>query len=143
MIVNYCFGFTGTRHGMTAKQKDALGSFLSGSSGELHHGDCIGADAEAHDIAMDLGYCPVIHPPSDYSHRAWCVVPKHLMRDEKTHFARNRDIVDETTALIAAPAEAEEQQRGGTWYTVRYAKKRGKSVVVILPDGSIKQTSAA
>jgi hypothetical protein len=139
MSVDYCFGFTGTRQGMTEAQKAALRSFLQGGSGELHHGDCIGADAEAHGIAMDCGYLPIIHPPSDYSHRAWCEAPRHLMKTEKTHFARNRDIVDETTCLIATPAQPEEQPRGGTWYTIRYARKRGKPTVLILPDGTIQQ----
>jgi len=136
---SYRFGFTGTRHGMTDAQKSALFSYLHGSSGEFHHGDCVGADSEAHDIANECGYCPIIHPPVDPSHRAWREVPAHLMRQEKTHFARNRDIVDETTALIATPFETTEQPKGGTWYTVRYARKQGKTVVLILPDGSIKQ----
>lgn len=139
-MAEYRFGFTGTQHGMTDAQKDALRRFLTGSSGELHHGDCVGADAEAHQIADECGYCPVLHPPTNYSKRAWCDVPAHLMKRERPYLDRNRDIVDDTVALIAAPREFEEQSRGGTWYTVRYARQRGKPVVLILPDGRIKQT---
>jgi hypothetical protein len=138
--MNYNFGFTGTRHGMTEAQKSAMCSYLAGSSGDFHHGDCIGADSEAHDIAEECGYAPIIHPPVDPSHRAWRKVPNHMMRMEKTHLARNRNIVDETTALIAAPHEPTEQSKGGTWYTIRYARKRNKTVVLILPDGSIQQS---
>lgn len=137
--MDYRFGFTGTRHGMTPAQRVSLQRYLAGSSGEFHHGDCVGADSEAHDIADGCGYGIIIHPPSDYAHRAWRDVPKHMMRDEKTHFARNRDIVDDTLALIATPFDVEEQSKGGTWYTIRYAKKRGRTVILIRPDGSIEQ----
>lgn len=140
---DYRFGFTGTQQGMSPDQRATLRNYLAGGSGELHHGDCVGADAEAHAVAMECGYCPVLHPPTNYSKRAWCEVPRHLMRREKPYLDRNRDIVDETVALIATPAEFDEQPRGGTWYTVRYARKRGKAVVLIFPDGTIKQTSAA
>jgi len=138
---DFRFGFTGTRYGMTEEQKSALRTFLSGGSGEFHHGDCVGADSEAHDIAEDCGYCPVLHPPSDYRFRAWKEVPPSLMRIEKPYMTRNRDIVDETIALIAAPAEAAEQPKGGTWSTVRYARRLGRSIVLLLPDGQVRQTS--
>ena len=136
---DYCFGFTGTRHGMTVAQKDTLRDFLRGSSGEFHHGDCKGADSEAHDIADECGYGIVIHPPSNYKERAWREVPLHMMRPEKTYIARNQDIVLDTIALIAAPAEPTEQPRGGTWSTVRFGLNRGRTVIIILPDGKIIQ----
>lgn len=137
MTTDFCFGFTGTRYGMTTAQRGALMVFLSGGSGEFHHGDCMGADAEAHDIAYDLGYVIVGHPPSTGGWRAGknCTV----LLPEKPYLARNRDIVDATIALIAAPQLSDEQSRGGTWSTVRYARKRGKPVVIIHPDGIIKQ----
>jgi hypothetical protein len=39
-------GFTGTRYGMTDKQKSSLQSILSKleTITEVHHGDCIGAE---------------------------------------------------------------------------------------------------
>jgi len=137
--MTYRFGFTGTRHGMTPAQKLALRGYLTGGTGELHHGDCVGADSEAHDIADECGYAIIIHPPKDYSKRAWREVPKHMIRLENTYFARNRNIVDETVSLIATPFEADGQAKGGTWYTVGYARKMGKVVVLIRPDGTIDQ----
>lgn len=139
-MTDYRFGFTGTQLGMTMPQQVALRNFLMGGSGEFHHGDCIGADAEAHAIAVECGYCPVLHPPTNPSKRAWCEVPAHLMRPERPYLDRNRDIVHATASLIACPADYEEQPRGGTWYTVRFARKIGKSIVLIRPDGIIEQT---
>lgn len=133
-------GFTGTSKGMTPEQITALRSILVDAEGELHHGDCIGADAQAHEIAEECGLLPILHPPTNYSKRAWCKSPAHLMRAEKPYLARNRDIVDETVALIAAPAEFEEQPRGGTWHTVRYARKQNRPIALILPDGTVRRT---
>jgi hypothetical protein len=133
------FGFTGTRQGMTAEQKSALRNLLDGGTGEFHHGDCIGADSEAHDIADECGYGIILHPPTNYSERAWREVPRHMMRPERPYLDRNRNIVRETASLIAAPAEPEEQLRSGTWSTVRFARKQGKPVFLILPDGTVRR----
>jgi hypothetical protein len=48
-------GFTGTQDGMTDQQKSMLRDLLDGGTGEFHHGDGIGADSEAHDIATLCG----------------------------------------------------------------------------------------
>jgi hypothetical protein len=132
-------GFTGTQLGMTDAQKATLRKLLDGGGGEIHHGDSIGADAEAHNIADECGHAIIIHPPTNHSKRAWCEVPRHMMQPEKPYPNRNRDIVNETTSLIATPAEPEEQLRSGTWSTVRFAKKQGKPVFVILPDGTVQR----
>jgi len=47
-------------------------------------------------------------------------------------------IVRETELLIAAPAEFSEQHRSGTWSTVRYARRLGRPVQIIGPDGRIR-----
>lgn len=138
MTQEYRFGFTGTQRGMTASQRDALRDYLRGSRGEFHHGDCIGADSEAHEIANCMGYRIIGHPPSDPSKRAFRAC--HELRPEKPYLERNKDIVLETTALIAAPGEVKEQLRSGTWSTVRFARKQGKCVVIIFPDGAVSQS---
>lgn len=131
-------GFTGTQRGMTAQQKVSLLTWLANRRGEFHHGDCIGADAEAHDIAEGLFWTPIIHPPSNPSKRAWKKAPD--IRKPKPYIERNHDIVDETEELIATPGEDTEQLRSGTWATVRYARKQRRMVTIILPDGSFLLT---
>jgi hypothetical protein len=130
-------GFTGTRQGMTEAQRSALRGLLDGGAGEFHHGDCIGADSQAHDIASKCGYRIVLHPPTNPSERAWREAPGQRKRPEKPYLDRNKDIVRETVSLIAAPAEPEEQLLSGAWSTVRFARKMGRPVFLILPDGSV------
>lgn len=65
-------GFTGTRRGMTEAQGLTLRALLATQHAtEFHNGDCIGADAEAHDIAVAMGCEVVIHPPIIDAERAW------------------------------------------------------------------------
>ena len=128
-------GFTGTQQGMTPAQRSVLTSFLVVHEGELHHGDCIGADAQAHDHAKDFGLVTVIHPPTKADKRAFKEADRVLA--PKPYLDRNKDIVRETEMLIAAPATMTEELRSGTWSTVRFARKLGRRVYVILPDGTI------
>ena len=49
-------GFTGNRIGMSDYQIAELTELFSiYEIDQLHHGDCVGADAETHDIAKDMG----------------------------------------------------------------------------------------
>lgn len=127
-------GMTGTREGMTGAQRRRFAVIL-GEATVLHHGDCVGADADAHDLARAHGCYIVVHPPADDRLRAYCAGDE--VRTAKPYFARNRDIVDECDLLVATPKETKVHQRGGTWYTVGYAMSVGRRHVVIWPDGSI------
>ena len=133
-------GFTGTRYGMTDEQKVRFASLLATlGATEFHHGDCVGADDQAAAMASCNPKCRIIcHPPVDVTHRAYNK-KSHEIRPPKTHFARNRDIVNETDILIATPLQAEHQSQGGTWYTIDFAMKMGKVVHIICPDGRIKE----
>lgn len=123
-------GFTGTHRGMTAAQEQVLRTILFAyGSAALHHGDCIGSDAQAHEIACALQREVTIHPSTNCTYRAW--KPSPDIRTPKAYLTRNNDIVRETDMLIAAPAETTEQVRSGTWSTVRFARKLGKQVFVI------------
>ena len=129
-------GFTGTRHGMSTSQVVAVDDYLSNLAiQELHHGDCVGADHDADRIAAANGLKRIAHPPSDNRLRAYC--DAEVVLEPKPYLDRNRDIVDACDHLIATPAETTPQTKGGTWYTVRYARDNGKPVTIIWPDGSI------
>jgi hypothetical protein len=136
-------GITGTRDGMTPAQHTTLGGYLVFRTDitEFHHGSCQGADVEAAQaVARALPDCRIIcHPgPEDCPHQQPSGVD-HERRKGKTHFARNRDIVNETDLLIVCPKQMEHQTRGGTWYTHDYARKKGKHVVVIWPSGAVEE----
>jgi hypothetical protein len=138
-------GFSGTRDGMTVRQCQAFRSLLASlKPTQFGYGDCIGSDDEAAVIIYENalswvggGIHSICYPPIDSSLRAYN--PCHdEIREPKTHFARNRDIVNDCDVLVATPREMEHQKRGGTWYTVDYARKHGKLTYVIYPDGHIE-----
>jgi hypothetical protein len=135
-------GFTGSRNGMTKDQQKRLEHLLREFKAlgyrEFHHGDCKGADIQAHNIARLLGFGVVVHPPRSSTHRAWS--PGKILK-AKPYLERNHDIVDETLSLIACP-DGLERLRSGTWATIRYAEKIGKPVNVIMPLESYKKSVA-
>jgi hypothetical protein len=122
---------------MTDRQKRALRTFLEHAKRkyeqiEFHHGDCIGADADAHEIAADvLGVDAVwIHPSRYHTKRAFKKSP-HVLPDDDA-LDRNVTIVRITDGLIAAPKERDEVMRSGTWMTIREARDRQKKPLTIL-----------
>ncbi len=131
-------GFTGTRIGMTAAQRASV-AVLLGHVGDpdavCHHGDCIGADCDFHDLAVDGKFTTEAHPPSDNRLRACCVAD--VIHTPKPYHDRNRDIADASSFLIACPRESREVEAGGTWYTVRYARSQAKPVKIVWPDGGV------
>lgn len=140
-------GFTGTQRGLTKEQKVSLGRVLlfdvaGEAAHSFHHGDCVGADEEAHGLASHWGIRIVLHPPDNDAKRAFCVNVRPDLWDEievreaKPYLLRNREIVDETEVLVACPGGPEEL-RSGTWSTVRYARKLGRPVVIVWPDGKV------
>lgn len=130
-------GFTGTQKGMTAKQASVLEELMKKEGvTELHHGDCIGADARADTIAHKIGAEVVIHPPTKADKRAYCEGAKKV-HEPKPYLDRNKDIVNDSKILFATPGEASQVLRSGTWSTVRFGIKNKKKVFVIKPDGEV------
>ncbi|MBA3356026.1 MAG: hypothetical protein H0U18_08830 [Pyrinomonadaceae bacterium] len=108
---------------------------------ELHHGDCKGADAEANAIFNSLRSGTderiMMHPQLNSELRAFCAPhPLDEVRQPRPPLKRNQDIVDETDRLVACPRDGE-QQRSGTWSTIRKALKAGKQVTIVWPDGNV------
>lgn len=129
-------GFTGTRHGMTTAQTRAVRALLTDLQAHhgadvFHHGDCIGADDQAATVAHDLGFWVVAHPPTNRRVRAYGYYDE--LRCPAPYLARNRAIVDACHRMIACPATAMEEQRSGTWSTIRYARRRGVRMAVLSP----------
>jgi hypothetical protein len=117
-------GFTGTRKGMTDWQVRRFREFLRfHRPAEFHHGDCMGADAQAHKLvrAMLPDCTIVIHPCDIVKMRANCKGDITLTPLPPLH--RNHLIVDATDEL----------QRSGTWATIRWAQRTGKRVEIIEP----------
>lgn len=131
-------GFTGTRQGMSEAQSAAVSDLLSETLApvaELHHGDCIGADTEAHAIALNHDIPVILHPPEVPKFRAWNTGAAEY-RPPLPYLVRNHAIVDETHILIAAPLNHE--GNGGTWATIKYARSKRKPIAMITPAGSIE-----
>lgn len=144
------FGITASRDGPTVKQVVALSNIMAGiaaitplfyESGEtepvksvLHHGDCIGGDELAHDLAKLYGFLTHGHPPINNKLRAYrrC----DFMEKPLPYIQRNHNIVDSVGRLWVLPNTFDEQLRSGTWATWRYAKKRHVLYTIIFPNGS-------
>lgn len=142
--MRYKVGFTGTQHGLTVDQQLILKAMYELSVGshfsypmisEFHHGDCIGADAEAHDIFAHPKTKTIIRPMDNDKKRAfkdgWYICPSFPPLE------RNRHIVDAVDVLIVCPKQFKMILRSGTWATYRHAFKKGMEIWLIKPDGSL------
>lgn len=148
-------GFTGTREKLTRAQAEALETTLTPKEYGLHrpifhHGACKGADSYAATIAWGLNYDVIAHPGKSAhgGDNEWLcpIALEHSteVRETKTHFARNRDIVNETDVLVACPQYMEpitSATKGGTAYTVNFARMQKRPIVIVRPDGTIERES--
>lgn len=128
-------GFTGTQDGMTPAQRQSLRKLMDSMPiSEFHHGSCVGADEQAHQLALNR--CSVhVHPSTIAAKTAPCV--GFRMYPPRPPLDRNHDIVDATSTLIGCPRGEDEELRSGTWATVRYARKKKRPIILVLPDGRV------
>jgi hypothetical protein len=87
-------------------------------------------------LARALWFKVFVHPPDDDTRRAYCGVHPARLAAPKPYLMRNKDIVDQTSILVAAP-KGPEEKRSGTWATVRYARKLGRPIYICYPDGKM------
>lgn len=128
--------FTGTRLGMSDRQRESVKElFRDLDISLLIHGDCLGADAEAHDLAVSLGSEVHIRPANIDKMRAG--KEGVVIADPAPPLERDEDIVLDGEVLVAAPHTDHEVKRSGTWYTVRCARKHGRDIYIVKKDGSI------
>lgn len=132
-------GFSGTSGWLPDAQKEGILRVLSDKWYEgfrqLDHGDCVSADWFANDAARALGYRTKAHPPIKEAKRAFCTVDEEA--EPKDFLVRDEDIARETEELVAAPPTYTEIIRDGTWTTIRRARKYGRKITLILPDGQV------
>ena len=136
--------FTGTRHGISIAQTNALRDLLTTLSGITHayHGGCVGADEEFHDMVR------VHHPTAKITvwpghipslRASMCRMPEQnvVLQEPMDALTRNRRFVEECETLIGCPGGMKEEVRSGTWATIRHGRKLGRRIFVVWPDGTI------
>jgi hypothetical protein len=138
-------GFTGTRKGMTDRQKASLRLLIVGIKnssshspmlgGNLFiHGGCHGADTDADHIVFDSEYGPILVLPGDMTqYKNFSGKSKRKVLAPKPYLERNNDIIAGCYLLVAAPYNLVEQQRSGTWATIRYARKVDRPTIILDP----------
>ena len=128
--------FTGSRQGMTNAQKTTF-NYLMYEMGILLliHGDCVGADADAHNLAMNQ-LIEIRKRPCNIERLRAFSEGGEVVAEPEPPLNRNRKIIDDGEQLIACPDSFQEKQRSGTWATIRYAKKCHKAVTIIWPNGT-------
>lgn len=138
-------GFTGTREGMTPKQRnEVIGTLREYSAGitRAHHGGCVGADEQFHSYCIGAGISgrdrlhvwpghPYRKPWVDYMQAD--LEGNYTKHEPAYYLDRNRQFVELCDLIIATPKEDQDPGKGGTWYTIRYAKEIGKQVKIITP----------
>ena len=108
---------------------------------EFHYGACIGSDSQAVFEAMDTGFVVIAYPASDVANSKHGLIPdKAVLVAPMPALKRNHRIVENTDALVVTPQYVSEVIRSGTWATVRYARKKGKPIIYIWPDGRVQKT---
>lgn len=137
-------GVTGTQSGWTEAQRAKFTSMVSEMSiGEWHQGDCVGVDEQATETIIQLFGKDVLHthPPSNPKKRAYVSGGKTY--PAKPYLRRNEDIAQAVKLLFVIPQGYTELTRGsGTWHTYRQAIKRGRRVILILPNGIVKERNS-
>ena len=141
-------GFSGTRYGMTLLQRRAVYRVFrwyrdNRSAITVHHGSCVGADAEAHDIARMLGLAVALHPGYSDAERmasfaAECaMLPGERVWREQHYLKRNQVIAACVGVLVAAPHG--ERSSRGTNHAISCAVKLERPVVIVSTDGRLQR----
>jgi len=115
-------GISGTRYGANRKQISKITELLIGfkeqGAKKFRHGDCMGVDVEAAEIARELGYRIIKHPgPIGVGSKA------DFTMDILPFLDRNKVIVRCSDIMLIVPHTNQEVLRSGTWATYRYAKE--------------------
>ena len=144
-------GATGTRDKITDAQRGWVyttfeEAVLDGSIRRVHHGACTGADEFIHEVALESGIRIDVWPPIVTKYLApQCLIthPLVTVHHQMPYLNRDREVVRHgATGLIALPRQDVRPPReswGGTWYTVDFAERMGRPVVICYPNGRIER----
>ena len=117
---------TGPRKGAAPIQLISAAQILAAYQvTELHDGDALGFDASIYHLAKAFGIHCVMHPPINEKWRAFCGDSTDEIRPQKGYIARDKDMVNESDFLIAAPDTYQYKTHSGTWTTIEYARSVG------------------
>lgn len=138
--MSHHIAFTSWRYGPTSGQKDGLRRLVGLFPPDTiyMHGGCIGGDTFFHGLVMEYALRPskqvqVYLALVDKKWQGELREPYALMRPTLPPLERDRLMVERASLLIACPQQLAEQRRGGTWATIRYARKEGCPVIIIDP----------
>jgi len=130
-------GVTGSREGINGHQDINLSLWITDHTIDtFRHGDCVGADVDvAASISVSYPKCKIVcHPPEKSVLRGYFESDEYW--PEKSYFARNRDIVDNSDILLGFPSHYNKTS-GGTWYTINYATRNNVETFIFYPDGKV------
>ena len=134
-------GVTGTRSGLSAKQRSIAIDLLRRMHRDLnfeflHHGDCVGVDAQIDAIAKEVGFQTILHPPDNAKYRAH-TSGHAAVNLPLPYLDRNKRMVGLVELLVAFPYEESEVLRSGTWATIRWARRQDVVVMTVYPSGRV------
>lgn len=136
-------GFLGTPHGLTRSQSATLFVLLQKlGAEEIHFGDLIGDDQEFSVIARRFPSVIKIHPHIEVADekgvqrrtRAFLQQSATEVSSVEQRSEAVRSIVDSSTVMLFAPTE-DHERKCEVWSTISYARKRNKTIYIVLPTG--------
>lgn len=131
------WGFTGTRAGMRAFQVAMVRRVLKrGQPIVLRHGGAFGADFEAHAMWREVcekSACDV-WPADEKRAQLFRGQARVKVEPVMPPLERNVEIVKRSKFLLATPNKEHEEQRSGTWQTIREALRLNLPVLIVWPE---------
>lgn len=143
-------GFTATRTGLSNQQLAWLVTVFEdgvrdGTIKEVHHGACVGGDAAVHAQAIENEVPIHVWPPVNPKYLAVETLTPHplvTVHPRMPYLDRDRRIVGASKGLVALPKQDAQPERmlwGGTWYTVDFAERMNRPVIICYPNGVVEQ----
>lgn len=130
---------------MTDKQVESLDKVIGtlakrfSTIGIFHHGGGAGSEERAALLARVKGLKVTAHPTTNVNHRSRRLsLTSHIIMPPVDNALKNRNIVNISDLMIAAPYEEREVMRAGTWSTVRYTRLLAKPIIIIYPMGLVE-----